>query len=103
MKKLLDHDAAAGITRVFHYDESVDEKNFLIETKQNVDGIIEQNRREFNGADRGFKGDMKKVASIPLTVFMDLQKRGITRDPVAMKRWLNDPDNAAFRTAPGVV
>lgn len=104
MKKVLEYDPAAKITRVFHYDESVDAKNFAIETIQDTTDIINQNLRRINDAKRGFHGeDFAHVARIPLTIFMDLQKKGITKDPAAMKRWLNDPDNAAFRTRPGVI
>lgn len=103
MKKVLDFDPAAGITRVFHYDDAANDNDFRIETIQETTDIIEENRRAFNDADKGFKGDMTHVARIPLTVFMHLQKSGIAKDPVAMRRWLNDPDNAAFRVKPGVV
>jgi hypothetical protein len=104
MKKILEHDPLTGITRTFHYDESVDAKNFLIETVQETAGIVDANRNEFNDASRGFHGqDMAKVATIPLTIYMDLRKRGIAQDQAAMKRWLNDPDNAAFRVKPGII
>ena len=46
-------------------------------------------------------GDMTRVASIPLSLYFDLKKKGIADDPVAMKRWLNDPDQRFFRTRPG--
>jgi hypothetical protein len=104
MKKILEHDPLTGITRTFHYDEGYDAKNFLIETVQETAGIVERNRNAFNDAKQGFHGEeLSKVASIPLTIYYDLVKKGIDKDPVAMKRWLNDPDNAAFRVKPGVV
>lgn len=104
MKKLFSRDPLTGITRFFHYDEAQDANNFVIETVQETTPIVEANKAEFNAAPAKFgKEDFAKVASIPLSVYFDLKKRGITKDPIAMKRWLNDPDNRAFRTRPGVV
>ena len=56
-----------------------------------------------NEAKRTMDGLGRKVASIPLVVWNDLQKKGITRDKAAFKRWLNDPDNKFFRTTSEVV
>jgi hypothetical protein len=108
-KRLFDHDPLTGITEWFEYDDT--DGSFTIQTSQNVDGLIALNQahqREFNRPDDRW-GDgidhRTKVASIPLNVWQDLRKRGITpqKDPVAFKRWLNDPDNFAFRTRPGRV
>lgn len=105
MKRILDYDPLTGTTRTFEYDESVDAKNFVIHTQQETTPFVEANRAEFNDAPQriGRKEELIKVASIPLSVFEDLRRKGITRDPVAMKKWLNDPDNRAFRTRPGNV
>lgn len=51
----------------------------------------------------GWQGDFHQVATIPLTIFMDLHKKGIARDQKAMRRWLNSPDHSVFRTRPGKV
>ena len=51
----------------------------------------------------GWKGDFHQVATIPLGIFMDLHKQGVTEDQQAMRRWLNASDNAAFRTRSGKV
>jgi hypothetical protein len=48
-------------------------------------------------------GDMSRVASIPLSVYYDLKRRGIADDPVALRKWLNDGDNRVFRTREGTV
>lgn len=107
MKRLFDFDPVTGTTQWFHYDESED--SFTIETQQNIDALIEQNKDQFNsfssGKDRWGDaiGQSTHVARIDLNTYMDLQRKGILRDPVAMKRWLNDPDNAVFRTRPGRV
>jgi hypothetical protein len=49
-----------------------------------------------------------KVASIPLVVFAELEKQGITRgfqvlDMDRFKAFLNNPDNQVFRTRMGKV
>lgn len=84
----------------------------IIETRQDISGNIEQNRKEFNSFDERAKwsDDMfgNKVASIPLTVIDDLNAKGIMRgfavvDQKRMKDWLNSPDNRYFRTRPGRV
>lgn len=104
MKKLFSHDPLTGITKFFHYDEAQDAKNFVIESVQQTTPIVEANKEEFNNSRASTRGEeFVKVASIPLTIYFDLKKRGIANDPVALKRWLNDPDNRAFRTRPGVV
>lgn len=108
-KYLLDHDPLTGIREWFIPDESAG--TFTIQTEQDVTGLVEQNRQavnQFNGIHTPWGdeiGATTKVASIPLNIYFDLKKRfGSMRDnPRAWKRWLNDPDNAAFRTRPGVV
>jgi hypothetical protein len=49
-----------------------------------------------------------KVASIPLVVFAELEKQGITRglnvlDTDRFKAFLNNPDNQVFRTRMGKI
>ena len=102
MDKVLEVIPEAGITRNFHYDES--EENFTIETVQDVEALVEGNKSSFNAhtsLDR--QGELRRVASIPMNVYMDLRARGIIKDQKAFKLWLNDPDNRFFRTAPGTV
>ena len=100
-RKLFNKDPVTGITEYFSYNDSDD--TFTIETEQDVSGIVGANKRAYNDASKNWKGDMHKVASIPMNIYMDLQKRGIIDDEAAFKRWLNDPDNQYFRTRPGRV
>ena len=100
-KKLLSHDAATGISKIFHPDGD----DFVVQTQQSaaaIEDIIEANKRNFNDAE-GSWGNGKIVASIPLSIYWDLKKKGIADDDAAMKRWLNDPSNRFFRTRPGQV
>jgi hypothetical protein len=82
----------------------------VIVKSQNISAILEMNKREYAAQDeRKTWGDdafSNKVASIPLAVFSDLEKLGITRgfaviDKKRFHAWLNDPDNRAFRTRAG--
>lgn len=98
-------DPMTKITRLWHTDRATGDVKF--ETKQDVEDILDANKAEFNGHAKQapWKGEWHKVASIPLSVYWDLQRRGIhpATDPVAFKRWLNDKDNRVFRTRPGRV
>lgn len=100
MRKVLDHDPNTGISHVFYYDDVTDEATITAE--QDVDDVIEFNKAQYNETHGKF-GEFCKVASLPLVVYHDLQKRGILNDAKAFKRWLNDPDNRFFRTRPGHV
>lgn len=102
MKQLFSRDAATGITQWFHHDPVTDTST--IETVQDVAPIAGANHDDFKqvtSLDRW--GDGQRVARIPLTVYHELRKKGITQDSAAFKRWLNDPDNRVFRTRPGRV
>lgn len=99
-KRIFDTDPLTGITRYWHVK---DNGEFVIETEQKI-AVDDANTRARNATDKRTKwGDMSRVASIPLSVYYELKRRGITNDPKAMKRWLNDPDNRAFRTREGTV
>jgi metal-dependent HD superfamily phosphatase/phosphodiesterase len=100
MRKLLDTDPITGIRHVFNYDDTTDEATITAE--QDVSAVIEANKSAYND-DHGRHGEWTRVAQIPMVVLHDLKQRGIADDPVAMKRWLNDPDNRYFRTRPGTV
>ena len=99
---ILDADAVSGQFSTFEYNPAEDA--FLLRHGQDVTNILEANKREFNGEHaRHGDGIGRKVASIPLHIYFELRQKGIAQDPKALKRWLNDPDNSAFRTSPGTV
>lgn len=84
----------------------------VIQTRQDVSAIVEQNKKEYNSFDERAKWSDhlfgNKVASIPLTVIDDLNKQGIMRgyavlDEKRFASFLNDPMNRAWRTRTGVV
>jgi hypothetical protein len=98
-----DVDPAAGMVETIHLDETFD--RLILETSQDVTPLIEENRAFMADTDERapFKGDLVRVASIPMNLFMELDRIGITRDPAAFRRWLNDRDNSVFRTRPGTI
>ena len=52
-------------------------------------------------ADRVDNGIGRLQAKLPLTVWTDLQRRGITSDANEFRRWLNHPDNRVWRVSGG--
>ena len=75
----------------------------VVSRSQDVTAILEANKQE-QLADkfRGFRKapTFRKVASIPIAVFDIALAQGydLMNDPAALKRFLNDPQNRAFRT-----
>ena len=102
MGRMLSADPITKTRKVFHRDSSGDE--YHIETQQDVTAIIERNKHLYNTfrsarEKHGEWGD--KYAEIPLSVWGDLLRRGIANDEKALRKWLNDRDQEAFRTRPG--
>ena len=73
---------------VMHFEDTVE-----------IDNIAEQARQERNDVSRTAKsGDMVKVASLPMMVYLDLTKRGILRDKSEMRKWLASDEALPYRT-----
>ena len=116
-QKLLDYDEATGRTEVYHYD-AIDNE-CIIETVQDIEPILIQNRAEYNSFDenarfgsplRQSQETFHRVGRIPNVILEQMppeMRQGIMsgkgRRGKAWKRWLNDPDNRMFRTRPGTV
>ena len=98
LKLPFSYDPVLGIKRTFHASE--DGNEFVIQTEQETTDIVEANKTAYNDAPDRW-GEFTRVASIPLSLYFDLKKKGIADDDAAMKRWLNDPDNRFFRTRAG--
>ena len=95
-------DPEMKLSDTLHVDASGDRG--VVESVQDVTEIVETNKAFMADSDKQTRyGEMPRVASIPMNVYMDLQRRGIVQDKKAFKAWLNDPDNLFFRTRPGVV
>ena len=82
-----------------------DDGSVTLQTVQDVGELAEANKQNFNQFDEraGWKGDMHRVASIPMSIYYDLKRKGILDDQAALKKWLNDADNRVFRTRPGQI
>jgi len=82
----------------------------VIETKQDVTEIIEANKQQlfFDQQRTGGLNELHHVARIPFTVIDELNKKGVMKgfnvvDDVGFANWLNDPDNAAWKTYKGTI
>ena len=106
MKRIIDKDLATSTTTNFQYEESSSgresDDSIVIQTVQDVSSIIKHNKIQANEIDKHQKyGEWSKVASIPMSIYYELKKKGIANDQAAMKKWLNDPDNKYFKTRGG--
>ena len=102
MRRVLDSDPATGITQWFHFDDVTGD--FGLETQQDVTALIESTKGAFNpvGEREPWKGDLHKVASVPMIIYHELAKISNNfKDQRAIYKWLNDKDNRVFRTRPG--
>ena len=95
--RTLDLDPVTKVRRMFH--PSVDGESFVEEGRQDVSDILTLNK-ELQKEERGW-GEGKRVASIPLVVWEGLLRDGTANDTKKLRKWLNDPDNNAFRTKKG--
>lgn len=105
--RLFDEDPLTGSRTIFHHDG----ENITFETINDFTDLVEANKASMNVFDERarFKNDLNRVASIPLEILFELKRKGVlgdnfmVLDQKAFKRWINDSDNKAFRTRPGVV
>lgn len=103
---LFSHDEALGRTvwvrPVWDNRGNVVGKEFR--TDYRVDKAIEENTAFRNSLDPGWKGDWHRVASIPVGVFHDKLAEAVQQDDQKyISKFLNDADNAAWRTKSGRV
>ena len=69
----------------------------VYETRESADALLDANKAEqalFSQHSR--KGSMMKVASVPTSLVLQWDRE--QRSPEDRARFLNDPDNAKFRT-----
>ena len=101
--RLFDEDPLCGTRTLFVTDD--DSGDFRLITQQDHEPFMAEAQYEFNlhpsGAAQNWKGDLHKVASIPMPLWMELCRKGIAFDEMELRKWLDDSDNAPFRTKPG--
>lgn len=98
-KRPLSYDPMTGMKETFHFDHESDK--WWIETTQQTTPIIDQNKRDQIANGKMGKGDMRLVGRIPLVVYHRLLKEGITKDPKALKKFLNE--NGYLKTVEGTL
>jgi hypothetical protein len=98
--ELFDHDKHTGRT-VWRY---FDGESWIYRTDYPVAKTLEANA-EARAAHQGAKwGGGRRIASIPLNVYFEqLAEAQAQKDDKYLSKWLNDGDNAAFRTFEGRV
>lgn len=100
--RLFDIDPLTGAVETFHYDDV--EETFTLERVEDVTDIIEMNKAVAGMTPGNWrKSELHRVASIPAVLVQELRQKGILNDPERLRAWLNESDNAVFRTRPGRV
>jgi hypothetical protein len=96
---LFDYDFQTGRS-VWHLNDG--EKD-VFRTDYPVDTLMSENQAVRNVAEKAWKGDWHRVASIPLNVAYDsgLMQAHTEGDDKFVKRFLNSSDNSAWRTKEG--
>lgn len=88
-----------------NYKYSEEDGRSYIQSVQDITPILDANKRALaDNKNARFSRPMNKVASIPLIVIEKWwNEKGIDlmNDHDAMRQFLNDPDNRAFRTMGG--
>lgn len=106
MKRLLDYDPFTGVSTYHEYDPMTDRT--YIETVQDVEPFLENNKRLQNDTDysrKGIKREWWHAATIPISVQYQWMKEGIdvmNKDHwPAVKRKLQDPEWRYLKTTTG--
>ena len=95
---LFSHNAATGQTMWFNPKED------MMKTTYAVDPLIDANKADRQDAAGHGWGDGQRVASIPMNVYHDKLAEAVAQgDKRYLQRFLNDGENAAWRTKEGQV
>jgi len=86
-----------GIQEYQHVDPMKPD-DLIVETFQDCEPIIER-ARELSAQTPG--KEWRHVGLIPNAIYEQAVREGWHLDKARWHRWLNDPDNRAFRTWPG--
>jgi hypothetical protein len=102
---LFDENPLMGTKTFFEMDHGAD--TFVLRTESTLDPILQGALDDRNAvSDKSttkWKGDMHKVATLPMVIWNDLVKKGIMFDAKELAKWLNKPENKIFRTKLGRV
>jgi len=99
MGMILKDDPVTKSRTIMHADPYTGDGH--IEKIVDVTDIVEANKAHMNMTDERARcaRDGEMVASIPLHIYYGLPKH-IREDEKAFRKWLDDPDQRAFRTHP---
>ena len=88
------------VRQILHTDDA-DDMRLGVEIQQDTDVVraAAQRARE-NGGDSP-TGELRLLAEMPMTEYLRACEEGWINDPVALRRWLNDPDNRDCRVHHG--
>lgn len=80
-----------------------DGEKTVIRTDYPADAVMSENSAIRNSAEKAWAGDWHRVASVPLNIAHDnnLIRAQTEGDDAYTKRWLNDPENRAWRVKEG--
>jgi hypothetical protein len=97
-KAILDH--RGTVLKTIFVDDN-DHDRMVELTEQDIEPILEavKRKRETHVQD----SEMKLAAVIPAAVVEQMMRDGSWGDEAALKRWMNDPQNACFRVWSGKV
>jgi hypothetical protein len=91
-----------GVREILHIDD-VDGTRGAIEVVQDVDACLKAARIARDaGADSKSK-QLRAIAEIPMSVYLQAQREGWADDSKKWKQWLNDPANRDLRIYQGRV
>ena len=95
MSELRFKDLHAGFAKAWTEYRITDDTLYM-QHKEDVTGIQEVNKflKSFTAQElTNKKSGWRWVARLPLSIDMDLAKKGIYKSKAAFNRWKNDPDN----------
>jgi hypothetical protein len=96
-KSLISSNPLTGAFTELAFDDATGEIHLI--NGQDITAIIESNKRSLaEPRFRKLNEDWRRVANIPMQLYMQMERSGLANDEAALKRWLNDADNRLFRT-----
>lgn len=97
------HNPASGVSTWVKEEPD----GLLVQERQDISVLLDQNRAERNIASSGWKGDYHSIARIPLAMMHEkgsaLAQAVAEQDSAWVSRFLNDSDNSNLRTKEGRV
>lgn len=90
----------APVRQILHTDDA-DECRGSVEIQQDTDIPLALARRGRDAGADSPTGELSLLAEMPMTEYLRACREGWVDDPVALRRWLNDPDNKYLRVRQG--